>query len=252
MDGLTPIDPSIASPVAGASPVVVQFGRAAAADLRRLARLHDREPTAELLEELREQPLQDLFGLTLDRADAVQAMALIAELVADLPRPVDAASLDDLAADFAAIHLTNAYRACPMESVWVHDEPMRRQEAMFQVKGWHRRFGVVTDDPRDPDHLVLELHFLADLLERGQAEDAASFLDQHPLRWIPAFCGRVASRCRTPYFAGVALLTGAYLDVLRDLLAQAFDLPRPAVTETKAGQMNADNAPGGRRKGACG
>ncbi|WP_448202530.1 TorD/DmsD family molecular chaperone [Azospirillum sp. sgz302134] len=220
------MDGSIA--IAEASPVVGQFGRAAAADLRRLARLHDREPTAELLEELRERPLQDLFGLTLDRGDAVQAMALIGEVVGDLPSPIDAAALDELAADFAAIYLTNAYRACPMESVWVHDEPLRRQDAMFQVQAWHRRFGVVTDDPRDADHLVLELHFLAELLERGRMEDAAAFLDQHPLRWAPAFCGRVAARCRTAYFAGVSLLTGAYLDVLRDLLAQAFALPRPA------------------------
>lgn len=238
MDGITPI--------AEASPVVVAFGRAAADDVRRLARLHDREPTVDLLEELRAQPLQDLFGLTLDRPDIAQALALLGEALDALPRPADTAALpaalDELAADFAAIHLTNAYRACPIESVWVHEEPLRRQEAMFRVKAWHRRFGVVTDDPRDPDHLVLELHFLADLLERGLGAEAADFLDQHPLCWIPAFCGRVAARCRTPYFAGVALLTGGYLDGLRDLLAQGFDRPRPAQAEKAEA----------RRKEACG
>ena len=226
--------------VAEASPVVVQFGRTVAADLRRLARLHDREPTADLLEELREQPLQDLFGLTLDRPDAHQALALITEVVSDLPRPIDTASLDELAADFASIYLTNAYRACPMESVWVHDEPLRRQEAMFRVKAWHRRFGLVTEDPRDADHLVLELHFLADLMERSTPAEVAAFLDQHLLRWVPSFCGRVAARCRTPYFAGLALLTGAYLDQLRDLLEQAFEVPRAS-----------DERRSGERKGAA-
>ncbi|MBP2295312.1 TorD/DmsD family molecular chaperone [Azospirillum rugosum] len=224
-----------------ASPVVVAFGRAAAADVRRLAGLHDHEPTTDLLEELRAQPLQDLFGLTLDRPDIAQALALLGEALDTLPRPADAAALDELAADFAAIHLTNALRACPIESVWVHEEPLRRQEAMFRVKAWHRRFGVVTDDPRDPDHLVLELHFLAELLERGLGAEAADFLDQHPLRWVPAFCGRVAARCRTPYFAGTALLTGGYLDALRDLLAQGFDRPRPARQDAES-----------RRKEACG
>ncbi|MCW2237719.1 TorD/DmsD family molecular chaperone [Azospirillum canadense] len=233
MDGITPL--------AEASPVVVAFGRATAADVRRLAGLHDREPTVDLLEELRAQPLQDLFGLTFDRPDIVQALALLGEALDGLPRPADAAALDELAADFAAIHLTNALRACPIESVWVHEEPLRRQEAMFRVKAWYRRFGLVTDDPRDPDHLVLELHFLADLLERAQGAEAADFLDQHPLRWVPAFCGRVAARCRTPYFAGVALLTGGYLDALRDLLAQGFDRPRPV-----------EQAMESRRKETCG
>lgn len=217
------------APGTEASPVVIQFGQAAAADLRRLARLHDREPTAELLEELREQPLQDLFGLTLDRPDAEQAMALIAEVAADLPCPVDGDSLEDLAADFASIHRTDAYRVCPRETVWGH------AEAAVQVTAWHHRFGIAIadlgddrgDSPRDPDHLVPELRFLAELLDRARPEDAAAFLDQHPLRWVPDFCGRVAARCRTPYFAGVALLTGAYLDRLRDRLEQDFALPRP-------------------------
>ena len=208
-------------PGSEASPAVVRFGQAAAADLRRLARLHDREPTAELLEELRERPLQDLFGLTLDRPDAEQAMALIAEVAADLPCPIDRESLEELATDFAVIHRTDALRAGPRESVWGH------AEATTQVASWHLRFGFVSDDPRDPDHLVPELRFLAELLDRARPEDAAAFLDQHALRWVPDFCGRVAARCRTPYFAGVALLTGAYLDRLRDRLEQDFALPRP-------------------------
>ncbi|MBP2315259.1 TorD/DmsD family molecular chaperone [Azospirillum soli] len=210
-----------AAPGSEASPVVVRFGQAAAADLRRLARLHDREPTAELLEELREQPLQDLFGLTLDRPDAEQAMALIAEVAADLPCPIDGESLEELAADFASIHRTDAFRAGPRESVWGH------AEAVSQVAAWHLRFGFVSGDPRDPDHLVPELRFLAELLDRARPEDAAAFLDQHPLRWVPDFCGRIAAHCRTPYFAGVALLTGAYLDQLRDRLERDFALLRP-------------------------
>ena len=206
--------------------------RGLAADLRRLARLHDREPTAELLEELRERPLQDLFGQSLlggalDRPDAVQAMALVAEVVADLPCPVDDASLEELADDFASIHRTDAYRVRPVESAWVESDGARGEAAAELLAEWHRRFGLAADDPRGPDHLVPQLRLLAELLDRARPEDAAAFLDEHPLRWVPDCCGRVAARCRTPYFAGVALLTGAYLDQLRDRLEQAFAIPRP-------------------------
>lgn len=227
MDGATTGSGASCAVVEEASPAVVRFGQTAAADLRRLVSLHDREPTAELLEGLREQPLQDLFGLRFDRADARQAMALVAELVGDLPSPIDAADIDDLADDFTAIHQTGAYGASPVESVWRHEEPRHRPDVEERVAAWYRRFGVAHDDPRAPDHLVPELRFLAGLLDRGALIDAAAFLDQHALRWVPAFCRRIASRCRTPYFAGVALLTSAYLDGLRDRLDDAFGLPRP-------------------------
>jgi TorA maturation chaperone TorD len=48
------------------------------------------------------------------------------------------------------------------------------------------------------------------------------------LRWIEEFAERVADRCSTRFYAGLALLTAAYLDELRDLLARLLDQPRPA------------------------
>lgn len=217
-----------------ASPVVSAFGQSAAADLHRLAELHDREPAADLLEGLREQPLQNFFALTLDRDDARKGFTLIEDSLRAMPRPVDQGTLDTLAADFAAIYLNHTYRAAPLESVWVHDEPLVRQEAMFAVRRWYRAANVAPDpsDKRDSDHLVLELHFLALLLERAGDEEglrtALRFLDAHPMRWVPAFCSRVAGRCATAYYGGLALLTGAYLDRLRDLLGAYLDVPRPS------------------------
>ena len=57
--------------------------------------------------------------------------------------------------------------------------------------------------------------------------DAVLFLDRHPLRWVPDFCSRVATRCREPFFAGIAVLTNAHLDDLRDRLGTACGTPRP-------------------------
>ncbi|WP_051341083.1 TorD/DmsD family molecular chaperone [Azospirillum halopraeferens] len=217
--------------------VAATFARGAAADLRWLARLHDREPTAALLAELAAAPPAECLALRLDGEDAARGFDLLARTLAE---PVTPALLEELAVDFAAIHLNHTYRAAPIESVWVHDEPLVRQEAMFAVKRWHRRAGVepADDQRRDPDHLVLELHFLAVLCERAgddaaALDDVVAFLDEHPLRWVPAFCGRVATRCATPFFAGAALLTGAYLERLRTVLGAALGRPRPAACDEK-------------------
>ena len=56
---------------------------------------------------------------------------------------------------------------------------------------------------------------------------AARFLDEHPLRWVGDFALRVSGRSRSPFYGGLVLVIAAYLDELRDYLAEALDLPRP-------------------------
>ena len=55
--------------------------------------------------------------------------------------------------------------------------------------------------------------------------DAAVFLDDHVLPWVPDFCLRVASRARHPFHAGTCLITRALLAALRDDLTLATDRP---------------------------
>ncbi len=199
----------------------------AVAGLRRLAAFHALEPTIESLTALRAAPLRAGFGIALDRDDALQAMALIDEVVSDLPDPIDAEAIATLRADFAAIHRTDDYHACPLETEWAAGDGQPAPDLTATLRRWRQHAGLPAETEFPPDHLVSELTLLAALLEQGQAPDATLFLDQHPLRWIPAFCSRVATRCREPFFAGVAILTAAHLDHLRDLLAVACGLPRP-------------------------
>jgi len=56
-------------------------------------------------------------------------------------------------------------------------------------------------------------------------------MDEHLLRWIGEFARRIGQRCSTRFYAGLALLTAAYLDELRDLLAELTDDPRPTPEE---------------------
>jgi len=249
MDQLTSPAPANAgaalSPVEADASVVQAFGQAVVADLHRLACLHDREVDADILAELRAQPFQELLGLTLKADDGVKSLAVLDEGLATLPSLIDGKALDLLAADFAAIYLNHTIRAHPSESVWVTEEHLVRQEPMLVVRQWYRRYYLSLEDSqgRPDDHLVFELQFLVHLFEQvAQPDapvdrllaDAAQFLDEHPLRWVGPFTARVAARCQTEFYAGVALVTYAYLDELRSLLAEFLDQPRPTPGEVEA------------------
>lgn len=215
----------IASP-----PVPNTFDLAASSQgLRLLVHLHAEEPTVALLEILRREPV-GRGPLALDRDDSQQAAALVDEVVSDLPERITRRSLAPLVADFAAIHRNDGLRTSPTEGPWLEED--LRADATASLLRW--RTGLEAELRRAPldrladDHVAAELAVLAALLDRGRTLDAVRFLDRHPLRWVPDFCSRVATRCREPFFAGIAILTNAHLDDLRDRLGDLCGLPRPA------------------------
>lgn len=197
---------------------------ALAEDVAFLVRLHDREPDGALLAALRAAPVERWFALRLEGQDFEEGRRLMTLALAAIEDPDDTAVLDELAAEFAAIYLTYNYQAAPTESVWVDPDSLERQEAMFQVREWYRRFAVKVPDwrVRSDDHLVHELQ-LVELALRDTARPAAlrmvaDFMRDHPLAWIPQFSARIVARSRSPFFAGSALITVAYLRALGALL----------------------------------
>jgi TorA maturation chaperone TorD len=221
------------------APLLAAFGAAVAEDLQGLAELHDREPDEELLTALQEARFPDGLGMRLRSERGRQAGMLMAEALGQFSAPVSEKNLDRLAVDFAEIYLTHGLRASPYESVWLDDDHLARQEPMFQVRAFYRRHGLAAANwsERADDHIVLQLQFLRHLLEEPSADtirEAAGFMDEHLLRWIDRFADQVTARCATPYFAGVATLTAAYVDELRDLLAEILEEPRPTAEEIEA------------------
>ncbi len=207
-------------------------GEQVASDLQFLARLHDREPDAPLLGALRGAPFEEWLWFQLRTAPGERGLALLDRALAAMPDPIDNRTLDDLGVDYADIYLTYACRAAPTESVWLDEDGLDRQEPMFAVRAWYRHHQLPAADwrPRPDDHLVPQLVFIAHLLgqsseERAPAE-AARFMDRHILRWIEDFATQVAARCRTPYYAGLALVTAAYLEDLRAVLTEITGEPR--------------------------
>ena len=241
-------EPPPPQPVPAADPLPILLG-AVADDLRELARLHDAEPDRELLRALGEVEFPSNLGLRLVSPRGRDARALMRRALAELPDPVDEATLDALAADFAAIYLHGGLHASPYESAWLDDDGLVCQEPMLEVRAWYRGHGLAVENwrKRPDDHLAYELEFLAHLLAESRPPDAlraaARFADEHLLRWLPDFAERVAARCATPFFAGVALLSAAYVDELRDLLAELLGEPRPARAEVEERLRAARAAP---------
>jgi TorA maturation chaperone TorD len=208
-----------------------RFCDAAAADIGLLILLHDKEPDSELLKVLKAAGYPATFGLALENERSRDALAF-ARQVTDALEVTDA-SIDDLAADYAAIYLNHAIQASPMESVWIDEEGLTHQEPMFQVREYYREQQLQAEDwrVRSDDHLVMQMRFIRHLFMQEELAIAARFLDEHLLRWLGSFAERVATRCATPWFAAAALVTHAWFEEFRDLLAGILDEPRPTPEE---------------------
>lgn len=223
------------------------FCRAVAQDLTELAVLHDTEVDASLLRSLKQSGFPAL-RLKLESRPAQEASALLERALTEIPESPDPQLIDDLAADFAGIYLTYAYRASPNESVWTDEENLERQQSMFEVRDYYRQHGLGVENwrIRSDDHLVIQLQFLAHLLsgdcEMDQIATVACFMDEHLLRWLMPFAKRVVSRCATSFYAGTNLLTAAYCEELRDLLADILDQPRPTQAEIELRMQHGDAA----------
>lgn len=233
---------------AAAMKQLAEWRKAVAQDLRELALLHSGELDAASARALVDAAYPNGLTISLTTDDAQAALELMRQVVAALAQASEA-ELDELAADFAAIYLNGAYHAPANESGWLDDDGLARQAPMFAVREWYRRHGVAAGDwrKRADDDLVLELQFVALLCDQEQSREAlegcARFMDRHLLCWLDDFARAVAQRCRTPFYAALVLLTAAYCNGLREVLAQLLDLPRPPQhAPVTAERGNADDA----------
>lgn len=216
-------------------------------DLDQLIRLHDRELDAEILAALTVAAFPN--GLALSAADEAgrAAHANMAAALHDMP------TLDELAADYAAIYLNNKFSASPYESVWLSDEHLACDRSMFELREIYAAAGWQASDWRSrfDDHLVLQLQYLRRVLAsastmetmaRGHAatgprvdpEKLAGFIDQHLGYWLPDWAQRVSAHCNTAFYAALAELTYVWLLSFRELLGEIHDLPLPSREEMGA------------------
>lgn len=219
----------------GGEALLAGFAQAVREDLALLADLHDHEPTAAIIEAVRSGPVQDQFGVRLKDDASLAALEALWLAADQLPRPLTAGALDEVAAGYADVYLRHSFRAAPTESVWLAEDGLERQEPMLQVRAVYRRHGLKVADlqNRADDHIVLQLRFLSHLfqMKNGSADltAAAGFMDAHILLWIRRFAVRLVNSGAPDWFAALALLTASYLDELRDHLKEITGIDRPVV-----------------------
>lgn len=195
-------------------------------DLDQLIRLHDRELDAETLAALRTAAFPG--GLALSAADEAGETAYANMAAALRENP----TLDELAADYAAIYLNNSFGASPYESVWLSDEHLACDRSMFELREIYAAAGWRVGDwrRRFDDHLVLQLQYLRRVLASAAVdpEKLADFIDEHIGYWLPDWGQRVSSYCGTAFYAALAELTHVWLRRFRELLGEIHDLPLPS------------------------
>ena len=140
--------------------------RLIAEDLEALAWLHEFERAPETLLALHSTDFCNALCLLPTDHPACAGLADALSALAQQPQPLPVDCADDLAADFAAIYLTHAYRAAPYESVWRDEEHLMMQAPTFDVRAFYNRHGFEVCNWRHmpDDHLSHQLRFTALLL----------------------------------------------------------------------------------------
>ncbi len=211
--------------------------RAIGEDLRLLGFLHAGELDKKALDELKSLPFAQRLGIVLSGERAGEALRILDAGLSGTSdeKPDEAAFLEELACDYTGIYLTNQCGVSPCESPWRDEDRLACQQPMFEVREWYGKYGLAVADwrKRPDDHLATQLAFAGHLMAETdiELEETGRFLDQHLLLWVDGFARKVAGRCATPFYAGLAVLTSVYLQEIRDMIEALTGLARPPLEE---------------------
>ncbi len=135
--------------------------------------------------------------------------------------------------------LLSGSKCPPYETEYVPSKfTFQRSHMLADVAGFYGAFGLQTSTstPERPDHIVLELDYMAQLIAlemaaRENADPAAveqadvcldaqdRFLREHMVWWMPAFCTLLARQDPDGYYAAVAAFVAALMAAERALFS---------------------------------
>lgn len=117
--------------------------------------------------------------------------------------------------------------APPWGSVYTDRECVVFGASTLELRAWMRAHGVArtTDEKTPEDHIGLMLALMA-WLAQNQPADLEDFLRLHLLTWAGHFLGELADAAEHPFYEGLARLTAASLDGVKDALELEVVEPR--------------------------
>jgi len=145
-------------------------------------------------------------------------------------------SLHELRAEHGAVFGLVLSRECPpYETEYCSSaEAFFRAQQLADIAGFYQAFGLQTAQacPERPDHLALELEFMAFLLRKERLAETAeqasvcadaqrSFLRDHLAWWVPSFAAGLRRKAESGFYATVAHVLAAFMPVERARLGVA-------------------------------
>lgn len=194
-----------------------------AALYRWLAGLFAREPGGGEIARYRGPEMAGVFAMLEDDPALAEGANSLRHV---LNREVsDDALAIDLASSFARLFLGAGGRrsAPPYESVYSGETGNTHGAATAEMQTLLRRYGLAPsgDFSEPPDHIAIQLTVMAELIGGEELEPSQSmrrqrdFLNRHLLSWTPRFLAACFEHDPSGFYAGLARLTGAFLE--RDL-----------------------------------
>ena len=200
-----------------------------------LARIYRVEVDQELLEQMAR------MGLSVE-VDLPEISEGYRMLKGFLEHPTGS-TLTDLAVEYARIFLGAGVKsgdgAYPYESVYTSPDRLVMQDARDQVLKLYREEGLGrAEEFNEPeDHIAFELEFMSYLCQKttealkdgdkgealGYLKKQKNFLEEHLMRWVPAFCDDVQRLARGDFYKAVAKITIGYLSMEKDLIGELVD-----------------------------
>ncbi len=104
----------------------------------------------------------------------------------------------------------------PYESFYNYpmgDVPRLWGKASEEVQTFYRAAGLIIDDETYmvPDHLSAELLFMSYLAENEHEKEEEKFLEEHVLKWVPAYCDEIRKAAATTFYKEVANLLKEFI-----------------------------------------
>ncbi len=169
------------------------------------------QPTREAVENWKKLLSEDIPDLLADSKNALGQIDPNSEL-----------KLEDLLWEYTRLFIGPYKLPCPpWESVYTSPQRLMMQEACDEVKSSYNEIGLTVNNPDImPDHIGIELNFLALLYEKMESNPekrlsylafAKRFLDEHLTRWIFQFTADMEEAADTFFYKTLARVTRNFI-----------------------------------------